>query len=157
MKAKKIIIAILIAISYGVSVAQNVGNDKITICHFPPGNPDNPQTITISKNALDAHLAHGDYVGECKFLVVIGYPNPYEDKINISYEIIKQYNVKIDVINVDGAIVQTLVDEPRAAGVYKVQFSAKAIGKSAGLYLVRASAKNATEYYERYIRIVEQL
>ncbi|MGD9491926.1 MAG: carboxypeptidase-like regulatory domain-containing protein [Bacteroidales bacterium] len=37
----------------------------VTICHFPPGNPSNMQTITISINALPAHLAHGDYIGSC--------------------------------------------------------------------------------------------
>lgn len=37
----------------------------VTICHIPPGNPNNPITITISINALPAHLAHGDYLGAC--------------------------------------------------------------------------------------------
>jgi hypothetical protein len=40
-------------------------NDKVTICHFPPGNPDNAHTITIGKPALKAHLAHGDTIGPC--------------------------------------------------------------------------------------------
>ena len=40
-------------------------NKKITICHIPPGNPSNVHTITISKNALKAHLAHGDFFGNC--------------------------------------------------------------------------------------------
>jgi len=35
------------------------------ICHIPPGNPENPQTILISPNAFPAHLAHGDYKGAC--------------------------------------------------------------------------------------------
>ena len=43
------------------------GDDSglVTICHIPPGNPDNAHTITISLNALAAHLAHGDTIGEC--------------------------------------------------------------------------------------------
>ncbi len=41
------------------------GEEKITICHIPPGNPDNAHTITISVDALPAHLAHGDTIGEC--------------------------------------------------------------------------------------------
>jgi hypothetical protein len=44
---------------------NNDANDKITICHIPPGNPNNPQTISISRSALPAHLAHGDQVGDC--------------------------------------------------------------------------------------------
>ena len=39
---------------------------KIDICHIPPGNPDAAHTIRISVNALKAHLAHGDYLDECK-------------------------------------------------------------------------------------------
>jgi hypothetical protein len=38
---------------------------KVDVCHIPPGNPDNAHTITISENALDAHLDHGDRVGAC--------------------------------------------------------------------------------------------
>ena len=38
---------------------------KVTICHIPPGNPDNAHTISVSENAVPAHLAHGDTLGEC--------------------------------------------------------------------------------------------
>lgn len=38
---------------------------KVVICHFPPGNPANFQTITISASALASHLAHGDFPGPC--------------------------------------------------------------------------------------------
>lgn len=45
--------------------SNKVHDPKITICHFPPGNEENPQTIEISQSAWDAHEAHGDYLGEC--------------------------------------------------------------------------------------------
>ena len=32
---------------------------------MPPGNPANFHTITISENALQAHLGHGDLAGAC--------------------------------------------------------------------------------------------
>jgi len=41
------------------------GNNQITICHYPPGNTGNPQTLTIPQNAWPAHLAHGDTLGAC--------------------------------------------------------------------------------------------
>src|SRR5258706_7905160 len=58
--------------------AGETGNneDKITVCHVPPGNPANAQTITIDRSAWRADgqgsgghgpgLHGGDYEGPCK-------------------------------------------------------------------------------------------
>ena len=47
----------------------NVGggnsNQLITICHYPPGNTNNPQVLTIPQSAWAAHQAHGDVLGGC--------------------------------------------------------------------------------------------
>lgn len=40
-------------------------NNKVIICHIPPGNPSNQHSICVSPNAVPAHLAHGCYVGPC--------------------------------------------------------------------------------------------
>ena len=40
---------------------------KVTLCHLPPGNPLNCHTLHVgSQNAADAHLRHGDYLGDCR-------------------------------------------------------------------------------------------
>jgi len=39
---------------------------RTTICHIPPGNPDQAHTIRVGAPAVRAHLAHGDRVGECE-------------------------------------------------------------------------------------------
>ncbi|MBW8049089.1 MAG: hypothetical protein FVQ77_01865 [Cytophagales bacterium] len=75
--------------------------NKVLICHIPPGNPDNPQTICISSNAVPAHLTnHGDYLGQCvdstftdttnfkaKFSAMLLkiYPNPFKHTTTIEY------------------------------------------------------------------------
>jgi hypothetical protein len=43
----------------------NGNNDKVNICHIPPGNPANFNTLSVSTNAVATHLAHGDYLGAC--------------------------------------------------------------------------------------------
>ena len=47
----------------------NAGADpdhKVTICHYPPGNPANFHEITVDWSAVPAHvLLHGDVVGGC--------------------------------------------------------------------------------------------
>jgi hypothetical protein len=38
---------------------------RVELCHVPPGDPDAPQTITVSEKALAAHLNHGDLEVAC--------------------------------------------------------------------------------------------
>jgi hypothetical protein len=45
--------------------AANAAEDKVTICHLPPGNPQNRQTIVVGSSAVAAHLKHGDSLGAC--------------------------------------------------------------------------------------------
>ena len=43
---------------------------KVTICHYPPGNPDNAHEIRVGESAVEHHiLEHGDDIGPCQ-------PNP---------------------------------------------------------------------------------
>ena len=54
----------------GLAVSQprveGAPEDKVTICHIPPGNPENAHVITVGASAVPAHIAnHGDNVGEC--------------------------------------------------------------------------------------------
>ncbi len=49
----------------GGGTGTGVGNTNITICHHPPGNPTNTQTISIPMSAWKAHEAHGDTKGIC--------------------------------------------------------------------------------------------
>ena len=41
------------------------GEETVTLCHFPPGNPGERQTIFVGAAAVPAHLAHGDELGSC--------------------------------------------------------------------------------------------
>lgn len=45
---------------------------KISICHLPPGNPENAQDLEVAPAALDAHLSHGDWLGSCTACSVAG-------------------------------------------------------------------------------------
>lgn len=39
---------------------------KVTICHRPPGNPSNAQTLRVGQSAVAAHLQnHPDSMGPC--------------------------------------------------------------------------------------------
>jgi len=42
------------------------GETDIEVCHFPPGNPQNHQTLTIPTSAWSGHANHGDRKGACE-------------------------------------------------------------------------------------------
>ena len=67
MKISKItvlILAIGLLAFVGLGVADSP-HVAVTICHIPPGNPANAHEITVDNDAVPAHLAHGDNVGNC--------------------------------------------------------------------------------------------
>jgi hypothetical protein len=49
--------------TFGEEISEK---DRVTVCHLPPGNPEGRHSLVISKNALAAHLAHGDVLGSCE-------------------------------------------------------------------------------------------
>jgi len=50
------------AIACLLSSAAMAKPAKVDVCHVPPGNPDNAHSISVSVNAVQAHLDHGDVV-----------------------------------------------------------------------------------------------
>ncbi|MDP4038992.1 MAG: hypothetical protein Q8P57_00200 [Candidatus Pacearchaeota archaeon] len=51
--------------AFMASGEDDVQTGQITICHYPQGNPENAQTITVGGPAVNTHLSHGDTLGPC--------------------------------------------------------------------------------------------
>jgi len=60
---------ILLSGTFGFVLSNSASaapDPKVTICHFPPGNQPNVQTITVGFTSVPFHVVlHGDYVGDC--------------------------------------------------------------------------------------------
>jgi len=54
------------AVDYMILTVTVPRGAAVTLCHIPPGNPSNAQTITVSAAAVQAHLNHGDTLGACQ-------------------------------------------------------------------------------------------
>jgi prepilin-type N-terminal cleavage/methylation domain-containing protein len=80
--------------------AQN----KVTICHLPPGNPNNPQTIDVALSAVNAHLAHGDWIGSCANCD----PNTYTN-LTVEYLLDANNQFLRRVLDTNGAVVNSTV------------------------------------------------
>ncbi len=60
-----ITLSLVTAVTQQAALADPPNPDKVTICHAPPGNPENQHTITVGASALKGHREHGDHFGSC--------------------------------------------------------------------------------------------
>ena len=49
-----------IASVQSVAATQDTQDQKILICHVPPGNPDNARVIEVAHSSWEGHAKHGD-------------------------------------------------------------------------------------------------
>ncbi len=101
-----------------------------------------PVSVTIKRE--DSDVPDVQYVTELSSI----YPNPFNPKTNISYSIEESGMVQLDVFNLKGQKVKTLVSSVVDAGEHVVTWKGDTdSGKSAatGMYFVRMNTKNFRE------------
>ena len=76
------------------------------------------------------------------------YPNPFNPTTTISYRLAKAGKVRLEVFDVTGRKVRTLVREKQPSGAYKVTFNAQAL--SSGLYIYRLR-QNGNQRFGRMV------
>ena len=81
--------------------------------------------------------------GSLEFNLAQNYPNPFNPSTIISYSIPISSNVRVEVYNVLGKLMTTLVNENQEAGIYSAVFNAVGLGN--GIYYCRISAGNFSE------------
>ncbi len=70
------------------------------------------------------------------------YPNPFNPVTTIGYQLPVSGNVKLQIFDINGRLVQTLVNENKPAGHYLVSWTAQNV--SSGIYLIRLNAGDFT-------------
>jgi len=73
-----------------------------------------------------------------EFALHQNYPNPFNPVTTISYQLSAASNISLQLFDVLGNEVATLVNEPKEAGVYKVEFDASKL--SSGVYFYKLQA-----------------
>ena len=79
-----------------------------------------------------------------KFDLLPAYPNPFNPTTTISYHLNEYTHIKLDVFNVTGQHISTLVSETKRPGLHTVQWDASAL--SSGLYIVKLEAGDARKH-----------
>ena len=78
-----------------------------------------------------------------EFKLYGNYPNPFNPITTIPFNLAKNGHVSVEIYDMTGRCVSTVVNEPMAAGYHEVKFNAQHL--SSGLYLYRLQAGNYTQ------------
>jgi hypothetical protein len=125
------------------------GKNKVLVCH-------NGHTICISINALPAHLAQGDCIGECgmnlrnsiinsfetdETLLMNISPNPATNNTSISVFSSADKEVRIQILNTMGVLVETIYTGILESNSTKeISYSTDKL--SAGIYFIYMEGEN---------------
>jgi len=114
------------------------------------GNPESPydpdETVAdIGCFYFDQMLGidDSDDILPGQFTLSQNYPNPFNARTNISYILNKNAHVKIDIYDLPGRKVETIVNGYRQPGQYQVIWDAS--GRSSGVYFYRIQAGDMLE------------
>ncbi len=141
------------SVAYGSVVTLNnvpVANQGDTVLHptaptdyvlETTGDVNSSQTITV--NAVVADVGEPTGVLPAQYGLAQNYPNPFNPSTTIVYQVPEHAFVRLNVYDVLGREVATLVNEEVPAGEYALQWDASAM--MTGVYYYRIQAGNYTE------------
>ncbi len=99
------------------------------------------ESLSLSTKDLVSVDGEGEVPDE--FALGDNYPNPFNPDTRIRYDLPEQANVRLEVYNILGEHVRTLVDQSQQAGRYEITFDASNL--SSGTYIYRIEAGNFVE------------
>lgn len=80
------------------------------------------------------------------------YPNPFSDYMNINYSLNKSGNVNLEIYDILGKVVATLINEKQLEGAYKYVFNASGANLAEGTYIVKLQVDN-TVFIKKILQI----
>ena len=131
-------------------------NDKVVICH-------NGDEITLSSNAVFAHLNHGDNLGACSLIksnsqllfsktTLSNYPNPFDNSTTIKYSIPADCKLSLKIYNVYGQAIANLFEGAQKLGTYTIDFNGSKLSK--GVYFCALTVVSGNENVYNVVKLI---
>jgi len=157
-----------------VDVHCGYNEDKVLLCHIPPGNPADANTICVAATSVPAHLDHGDFLGSCSegadpcaaggefqqniavhdfakdLIEPVIWPNPGYDNIELMLpkELFGQ-KVTAQIRSLNGEV---LVIEEIQQGHNSIRFS-DLDRLNSGMYLIRLSSGEGYSWSQKWLKL----
>jgi hypothetical protein len=117
-------------------VAQKIGLDN-AISQTVIIDPLNSQITGINLNFIISNVENDLNVPN-DLLLYQNYPNPFNPRTNISFYLPQTSDIKLDVFNVLGESVETIVNGELSSGFHTVTFNGRNL--ASGVYLILLEA-----------------
>ncbi len=116
--------------SAGETIVGEFGNDAINLVVV--SIPDLP--VVPTSNEIPGDLPK-------EFGLSQNYPNPFNPSTTINYAVPKASDISIDVYNILGKKVTSLVNQRKTAGNHTIQFQASNLASGVYFYVLKADGK----------------
>lgn len=105
---------------------------------------------TLAMGFWEMHIstfvsAVGDEPPTARTLLMQNYPNPFNPSTRISFSLAEEAEVRIDLYDVKGRKVDTLLQEVTAAGIHSFTYQPDNLASGAYFILMRADSYRATQ------------
>lgn len=130
--------------NYNGSNSSDILNDKIIFSYENPGNEGTGYDIWANVRKIENVNFESElfYPPADYDVLYNNFPNPFNSKTKIAYELLSYHNVKLIVYDILGREVKILVNENQEKGLYEVEFDASSL--ASGIYFYKLEAFNTT-------------
>jgi hypothetical protein len=122
------------------SLNFNDSSDSLFI--YTLSSTDSYSILNIESMEFSGELSLADLQQLTSFSLNQNYPNPFNPLTMIRFEIDEPGKVRVDILNLKGQLVNTLVNKYLTAGEHQIRWDGKTINDShagSGLYIYRVS------------------
>jgi len=118
---------------------QNPGVYTVTLTVTGPTGSVTERKVNLVRVEGTTGITAGDGTAPKRFVLHQNYPNPFNPSTTIRYALPKQSHVRLQIFNILGEEVATLVDKNLPAGQYEINWNANEF--ASGVYLYRLEAE----------------
>ncbi len=101
-----------------------------------------PKTIPMTVTSLD--ITSEEFIPSSYYLNP-AYPNPFNPTTTFKYGIPKESKVHLSIYNINGHLIQTLINEKQESGYYSIQWDASQFSSGVYIYQIQADGFSAVK------------
>ena len=128
-------------ISFSGNVSEINTSNPIQLTATPIHHPQ--QFKTVSVEGFTTPLTIDDRLQPHNFNLGIPYPNPFNSKIFIQYSLDYDQHVLLQVFNMNGQLIHTLLNGRVTSGKHNIQWNAR--NHPTGIYFIKMTSKKYTQ------------